>query len=82
MMKIDMTSGLTELADFCKRAAAATSRLASVRDQDVSIAQTPRKEVCRLNGRALYRIASHQPHRISTPVLLVYAMVGEAHHRV
>ena len=32
MMKIDMTSGLTELADFCKRAAAATSRLASVRD--------------------------------------------------
>ena len=76
MTKIDMTSSLTELADFCKRAAAATSRLASIREQDVSIAQTPREEICRLNGRALYRIASDQPRRIPTPVLLVYAMVG------
>src|SRR5215470_1372063 len=76
MTKIDITSGLTELVDFCKRAADATSRLASVREQDVSIAQTPREEIYRLNGRALYRIVSDQPRRIPTPVLLVYAMVG------
>jgi hypothetical protein len=36
MTKIDITSGLTELTDFCKRAADATSRLASVREHNLA----------------------------------------------
>jgi len=73
---IDLLSGMTELAEFGKRVAAASALLAAVRKQDVVIAQTPREEICRVNGRALHRIVSDHPHQIPTPVLVVYAMVG------
>jgi hypothetical protein len=42
---VEMIAGLTELIDFSKRVANAASQLASVRETDVEIAQTPREEI-------------------------------------
>jgi polyhydroxyalkanoate synthase len=71
-----LLSAWTELADFGKRVAVATSTLATVREGDVKIAQTPREEICRLGGRTLHRIIRDGPARIRPPVLVTYAMVG------
>jgi polyhydroxyalkanoate synthase subunit PhaC len=71
-----LLSAWSELADFGKRVALATSALATVREADVKIAETPREEICRIGGRTLHRIARAGAARIGTPVLVTYAMVG------
>jgi polyhydroxyalkanoate synthase len=71
-----LTSAWTELANFGKRVAVATSALAAIRESDVKIAQTPKEEICQIAGRRLYHILSDRPARILTPVLVTYAMVG------
>jgi polyhydroxyalkanoate synthase len=73
---IDLSAGLTELIDFSKRVANATSQLAQVRERDVEIARTPREEIHRIAGRTLYRVTLDGPRRLPTPVLVTYAMVG------
>jgi len=73
---VEMIAGLTELIDFSKRVANTASQLASVRETDVEIAQTPREEIHRIAGRTLYRIAANDPGRVPTPILVAYAMVG------
>jgi polyhydroxyalkanoate synthase subunit PhaC len=73
---VEMVPGFTELIDLSKRVANAASQLARVRETDVEIARTPREEIYRIAGRALYRIALDHPRRVQTPVLVSYAMVG------
>jgi len=73
---IDMSAGLTELIDFGKRVANATTQVARSRERDVEITQTPRQQIHRLAGRMLYRITVDRPPRVRTPVLVTYAMVG------
>jgi polyhydroxyalkanoate synthase subunit PhaC len=73
---VEMVPGFTELIDLSKRVANAASQLARVRETDVEIDQTPREEIYRIAGRALYRIALDHPRRVQTPVLVSYAMVG------
>ena len=74
--KVELTAGWTELLDFSRKVANAASQLASVREQNVEIGQTPREEIHRIAGRTLYRIVSKHPRRVPTPVLVTYAMVG------
>ena len=74
--KPEATGLVAELAEFGAKAAQAAAMIAQVRDEDVDVATVPREEVCRIGGRALYRIAPSGPRRVSTPVLVTYAMVG------
>jgi polyhydroxyalkanoate synthase len=67
---------VAELAEFGTKAAQAAAMIAELRDQDVDVATVPREEVHRIGGRTLYRIAPSGPRRVSTPVLVTYAMVG------
>jgi polyhydroxyalkanoate synthase len=66
----------TQLASYSTKAAKAAAALSKVRDEDVDIATTPREVVARIGGRTLYRMAVDAPKRVTTPVLVVYAMVG------
>ena len=75
-MPTDLTSGLAQLASYSTRAAKSATLLSQFRDEDVDIATTPRELVARIGCRSLYRIAVNAPHRVKTPVLVVYAMVG------
>ena len=68
--------GIAELADYSVQAAKAAALLAGLRDQDVDLATTPRKEICRVGSRVLYRMTLDHPKRVATPVLVIYAMVG------
>ncbi|KQT58531.1 hypothetical protein ASG52_21710 [Methylobacterium sp. Leaf456] len=68
--------GLKELAEFSKRAAQAAGQLGAVRAEDVDLATTPREKITEINGRTLYRIDVGSPSRVETPILVLYAMVG------
>lgn len=69
-------AGLSELTRFTERAAKASELLSKTRDADVQLAPTPREEVARIGERVLYRITLAGPKRVTTPVLIIYAMVG------
>ncbi|SEE69485.1 polyhydroxyalkanoate synthase [Rhizobiales bacterium GAS191] len=68
--------GLAELNQFSERAAKASGLLSQLHAEDVQLAQTPREEIARIGERVLYRITFRGPKRVTTPVLIVYAMVG------
>lgn len=68
--------GLAELAEYGTQAAKAAALLGELRDADVDLATTPREEVCRIGGKTLYHITLDHPKRVTTPVLVAYAMVG------
>ena len=67
---------VAEFAEFGTKAAQAAAMIAELRDADVDVATVPREEVHRIGGRTLYHIAPSGPRRVSTPVLVTYAMVG------
>jgi polyhydroxyalkanoate synthase len=69
-------AAFAELNRFGERVAKASGLLAQLHEEDVRLAPTPREEVARIGERVLYRIAVDRPKRVSTPVLVVYAMVG------
>ena len=68
--------GLKELTEFSKRAAKATATLGDISADDVDVAATPREKIVEINGRTLWRIEAGTPHRVETPILVLYAMVG------
>ena len=68
--------GLDALAAFSTRAAKAAALLGEVRDEAVDVAVTPRERITEINGRTLYRMAVGAPTRVATPILVLYAMVG------
>ncbi len=76
MNRIDLSAGLIEMLDLSRRVANATRQLAKTREADVEIAKTPREQIHQLAGRTLYRITLNRQHRVQTPVLVTYAMVG------
>ena len=50
--------------------------LNKIRDQDVEIATTPKREVWRQDKTTLHRYEPMAPREIETPVLMVYGLVG------
>ena len=69
-------SAMMELNQFSERLAKASSLLSRVSDDEVQLAATPREKIAQIGERALYRIALEGPKRVTTPVLIIYAMVG------
>jgi polyhydroxyalkanoate synthase len=50
--------------------------LRSVKDQEVEVGTTPKKEVFRIDKTVLYRYDAVAAPTIDTPVLVVYGLVG------
>ena len=75
-LAITPNQALTEWLDLTRRLQAGIGTLRELTDEDVAIARTPKEAVYRDNKMVLYRYTPRVDDRLSTPVLLVYALVG------
>jgi polyhydroxyalkanoate synthase len=75
-VKVDPKDAARELAEFTRRMGAGHELLDKTKDRDVQIATTPKTEVFRRDKTVLYRYDSKAKKTISTPVLVVYGLVG------
>jgi polyhydroxyalkanoate synthase subunit PhaC len=70
-------AGLTqEAADFNSKVASAIEKLATIRDEQVEIATTPKDLMLQSDKVTLYRYRPLVPGKIQTPMLLVYSLIG------
>ncbi|HET9778514.1 MAG TPA: class III poly(R)-hydroxyalkanoic acid synthase subunit PhaC [Propionibacteriaceae bacterium] len=67
---------LREVASFNAKVAAGVEKLGSIKDEQVEIATTPKDEIFRTEKVTLYRYRPLTEARISTPVLIVYSLIG------
>jgi polyhydroxyalkanoate synthase len=67
---------LREVASFNAKVAAGVEKLGSIKDEHVEIATTPKDEVFRSDKVTLYRYRPLTEARITTPVLIVYSLIG------
>ncbi len=63
-------------ASFNAKLAAGVEALSRIKDSDVEIATTPKDEVFRSDKVVLYRYRPLAEQKVSTPVLIVYSLVG------
>ena len=76
-VKVDPNDAVKEFAEFNRRMQQGRELLDKTRDADVKIATTPKTEVWRQDKTVLYRYdAVAKKKAISTPVLVVYGLVG------
>lgn len=67
---------LGEATAFNAKVAAGLERLSAIKDADVDIATTPKDEVLRTDKVTLYRYRPLAEQTISTPLLIVYSLIG------
>ena len=67
---------IQEAAEFNAKVAAGIAALATIEDEQVDIATTPKDEVLRTDKVTLYRYRPIAEQRISTPLLIVYSLIG------
>ena len=67
---------LREVGDFSSKVAAGVDRLSKIKDDDVQIATAAKDEVFRSDKVTLYRYRPVTEVRFSTPVLVVYSLIG------
>ena len=67
---------LREAASFNTKIAAAVEKLGKVKDEDVRIATTPKDEVFTTDKVTLYRYRPLAERKLTTPVLIVYSLIG------
>jgi polyhydroxyalkanoate synthase len=67
---------LREAAIFNTKVAAGVQRLSTIKDEQVQIATTPKDEVFRSDKVTLYRYRPLAEPRVTTPVLIVYSLIG------
>ena len=67
---------LAEAAALNQRIASGMQRLAAIKDDEVEIATTPKDEVFRTDKVTLYRYRPLAERRVTTPVLIVYSLIG------
>ena len=72
----EATDAMTEAAQIAARVARGAKRLSEVRDADVAIATTPKDEVWRQDKVTLHHYRPVTERRVSTPVLIVYGLIG------
>jgi polyhydroxyalkanoate synthase len=72
----DASTILREAAAYNTKIAAAVQRLGSIKDHHIEIATTPKDEILRTDKVTLYRYRPLAPQRLSTPVLIVYSLIG------
>ena len=74
------TAGSAELmraaATFNTKVAAGITRLSSITDEQVQIATTPKDEVFQSDKVTLYRYRPLAERKVTTPVLIVYSLIG------
>ena len=67
---------LAEAASLGTKLMRGVKLLNEMRDEDVTIASTPRDEVWRLDKVTLHHFRPLAEKRISTPVLICYGLIG------
>jgi polyhydroxyalkanoate synthase subunit PhaC len=72
----DPVQAAREFAEFGKRVQDGSALLGSIKDRDVQIATTPKKEVFRQDKTTLYHYEPTATRSVAVPVLVVYGLVG------
>ena len=75
-VKVDPQEAMKEFTEFSRRMQAGRELLDKTKDRDVQIATTPKREVWRRDKTVLYHYTATAKKTISTPVLVVYGLVG------
>jgi polyhydroxyalkanoate synthase len=76
-VKVDPREAMKEFAEFSQRLQQGRELLDKTRDRDVQIATTPKREVWRQDKVVLYHYTPMAKKKaVSTPVLVVYGLVG------
>src|SRR6185369_13788854 len=76
-IKVDPREAMKEFAEFTQRLQQGRELLDRTRDKDVQIATTPKREVWRQDKAVLYHYTPMAKKKtVSTPVLVVYGLVG------
>ena len=75
-LQLDPSRSAQELAELSQRMLRGGEALRSIRDEDVQIATTPKREVYRQDKTVLYHYTPMTDRRIERPVLVVYGLVG------
>ena len=75
-VKVDPKEAVREFADFSRRMQQGRELLEKMKDKDVRIATTPKREVFRSDKVVLYRYEPIAKKTIGVPVLVVYGLVG------
>ncbi|HEX8664564.1 MAG TPA: class III poly(R)-hydroxyalkanoic acid synthase subunit PhaC [Beijerinckiaceae bacterium] len=75
-VQIDPAEAMREVASLSKKIAEGARLFGEVRDEDVAIATTPKDEVWREDKVTLYRYRPVTEAKVTTPVLIVYGLVG------
>jgi polyhydroxyalkanoate synthase len=72
----DPTRAMAEFADLNVKLMRGAELLGRIRDEDVQIATTPKREVWRQDKTVLYRYEPLAERTIPVPVLMAYGLVG------
>jgi len=75
-LQLDPAGTVKEFAEISGRLVRGSELLRSVKDQEVEVGTTPKKEVFRIDKTVLYRYDAVAAPTIDTPVLVVYGLVG------
>ncbi|MFO1324304.1 MAG: class III poly(R)-hydroxyalkanoic acid synthase subunit PhaC [Burkholderiales bacterium] len=75
-LQLDPAQTVKEFTELSTRLVRGGELLRSVRDRDVEIATTPKKEVFRQDKTVLYRYDAVAAKSVAVPVILVYGLVG------
>ena len=67
---------IQQATEFNAKVTAGIERLSAIKDEQVEIATTPKDEVLRTDKVTLYRYRPLVEQRISTPLLIVYSLIG------
>jgi polyhydroxyalkanoate synthase subunit PhaC len=70
------TEFMREAAAFNTKVSQGMARLRTIKDEQVEIATTPKEEILRTDKVTLYRYRPLTEPQISTPVLIVYSLIG------
>ncbi len=75
-LQLDPAQTAREFAELGGRMARGSEMLRSVKDSDVAIATTPKKEVFRQDKTTLYHYDAVTAPSVKVPVLVVYGLIG------
>ena len=76
-VNVDPRQAMKEFTEFSDRMQRGRDLLDKTRDKDVQIATTPKREVFRQDKVVLYHYTATAPKKtVSTPVLMVYGLIG------
>ena len=75
-VKVDPKEAMQEFTAFSKRLETGRKLLQRTKDSDVKIATAPKREVWRQDKVALYHYEPVAKRTVSTPVLIVYGLIG------